>query len=464
LILAFALVVLFVVCSVAGTLLLILRQNPQEERLMALELVAQARLLTNVIRRLPDVGPGGPDDFERLRRLAENEELRIAWAVPGGRIVFDSEDRWTGMETEELQRRLRRVNEGRSSGIIRADGVRWMVAAQPVPNPPAEPEAVLILARPAPVLSFLRRFRETLARPLLQAGTAALILGIILSLIISHSIARPLGKVAGAAGEIAAGNLDARAPVEGPTEARRVAEAFNAMASQVQAGRQAQRELVANIAHDLRTPLTSIQGYAQALMDGTAATPQAQRQAATAIHEESQRLHRMTSALLDLARFEAGQVELAQEPVDLGALVRRRAEIARVQAQEAGIDLTVTAPAPGVIARGDEARLAQVLDNLLSNALAHTPAGGQVAIGVAARGRWAVVTVADTGAGIPEAEMPRIFERFYRGDRARRGPGTGLGLAIVREIVNAHGGTIEVESVVGEGSVFRVRLPGEHES
>ena len=321
----------------------------------------------------------------------------------------------------------------------------------------------VIASRPVPALQFLQRFRNTLTQPLAQAGLIALALGVILAALISRSIARPLHQVAETAQALTDGDLNARAPIEGPEEVRRLAQTFNEMAQHVQISQQAQRDLVANVAHDLRTPLTSIQGFAQALVDGTASTPEIRQRAANTIYEEAQRMHRMTNALLDLARFEAGEIELHQERVDLVHLARTRVEHFALHAQETGVALTVKADAQ-VIVTGDKGRLEQVLDNLLSNALAHTTAGGRVTVIVSAAPPWAELAVTDTGTGIPSEDLPRIFERFYRGDKARKGTGTGLGLAIAREIANAHNGTVHAESVVGVGSKFTVRLPLEAES
>jgi signal transduction histidine kinase len=169
-------------------------------------------------------------------------------------------------------------------------------------------------------------------------------------------------------------------------------------------------------------------------------------------------MHRMTQLLLDLARFEAGEVNLKQVSVDLGALVEKRIAHFLPQAEQSGISLSVDVKAT-VQVLGDAGRLEQVLDNLLSNALTHTVSGGRVTVTINRDSEAAVFAVADTGEGISPEALPRIFERFYRGDKSRHGSGTGLGLAIVQEIVRAHKGTIGVESVVGLGSKFTVRLP-----
>lgn len=478
LILAFLLVVLVVLCGVSAGLLLILQRSPEQQRMAYLALTTKAQALTELLLRTPRFNPERieqqAEGFTQLARIARNQEVRIAWARADGRVIFDSNRQWEGARADRLLSELNRGLSGRRTGRIVDRGTVWLVVAQPY-RPIQEPapegplvtseddddiQGYLILAEPAPTLAFIRRFRQSLLSPLLRAGLAALILGIALAALISHSIARPLNQVAQTTHEIASGNFEARAPEEGPEEVQDLARAFNHMVDHVQASREAQRNLVANIAHDLRTPLTSIQGFAQALIDGTAADPQAQHQAANAIYEESRRLHTMTSALLDLARFEAGQIELAQEPVNLEALVQRRLARFKPQAEDAGVALLLKKVAPPATILGDEGRLEQLLDNLLSNAIKHTPAEGRVTVEIASSSpSWTTLTVSDTGTGIPPEALSHIFERFYRGDRSRHGPGTGLGLAIAREIVIAHGGTIDVASTLDAGTTFRVKLP-----
>jgi len=229
----------------------------------------------------------------------------------------------------------------------------------------------------------------------------------------------------------------------------------------VQAGQKAQREFVANVSHELKTPLTSIQGFAQALLDGTASTPEQQKQSAQVIYDEAGRMHRMALNLLDLARLDAGIADLKRAQVDVNALVNGVAERFTHQARQAGVTLTVDSGSlPAITGDGD--RLAQVLTNLVDNALKFTPAGGRILLRTLTLGDGVEIHVQDSGAGIPPEALPQIFERFYQADPSRQGGkkhGAGLGLAIVREIVAAHGGKISVRSTPGQGSVFMVRLP-----
>jgi two-component system sensor histidine kinase ResE len=214
---------------------------------------------------------------------------------------------------------------------------------------------------------------------------------------------------------------------------------------------------MANVTHDLKTPLTSIQGYSQAIMDGTARD---QSKAAEIIHDEAGRLTRMVSDLTDLARVHAGRTPLRREPVDLSQIVQTVSQKLSVVADRRDIALTThIEPVPQVMGDGDQ--LVQVLNNLLGNAIKYTRGGGTVRVSLwPANDGGVLIQVADNGIGIPEADLPRIFERFYQVDKAR-GPsrGTGLGLAIVNEIVHAHEGRINVTSKPGSGTTFTVWLP-----
>ena len=456
---AFVGVILLTVCSIGVAMLFILRQNPLEDRLAFMELDSQVGFLINSnLRRLPDWERVRRDSFVQLEQFATRRGLRLALTTPQKVLRFDSAHIWDNSPPVDVFANLRSVASDRWHGELYEDGERWLLVAHPLPSPEGI-KGYVIVARTVPTFTFFRRFMATIAVPLLQASVVVLMVSVILAALISYSIARPLQKVAEAARALAVGNLDARAPVAGPEEVRDVAQTFNEMAQQVQASQQAQRDLVANVAHDLRTPLTAIQGFAQALVDGTAATPERQMHAATVIYEEAQRMHRMTNSLLDLARFEAGEIRLRRASVDMITLARKRVAHFAPQAQHVGVQLTFNGGAEPLIVAGDSARLEQMLDNLLNNALAHTPRKGHVNVIARAVPSWCELVVVDTGAGIPAMDLPRIFERFYRGDKARRGAGTGLGLAIVREITRAHQGTIVVESTVEVGSKFTVRLP-----
>ena len=220
------------------------------------------------------------------------------------------------------------------------------------------------------------------------------------------------------------------------------------------------RDFVANVSHEFKTPLTAIQGFAETLLGGALDDKANRTHFVEIIREHARRLARLTDDLLKLSRIEAGRLELELRPVRVEALVNGCLETARFKAEAKGLHIHVDLQ-PGIPAvRGDGAQLAEVLQNLLDNALQYTPPGGKIDITATSNGQGVTFTVADTGIGIPESELERIFERFYRVDaaRSREAGGTGLGLAIARHIVEAHGGRIWVESAIGQGSRFHFRI------
>jgi two-component system sensor histidine kinase ResE len=250
---------------------------------------------------------------------------------------------------------------------------------------------------------------------------------------------------------------------------RELVQAYNDMNARVLQSQMSQREFVANVSHELKTPITSVQGFSQAILDGTAGTPEAQKQAAQVIYDEAGRMHRMVLDLLDLARLDAGTLDLKCASVDLPALLREVAGKFAPQAHEAGVTIHVESQPALPQVWGDGDRLAQVFTNLVDNALKHTPAGGSLTLRAGLsdstsdpRNGQVDVEVIDTGEGISADALPHIFERFYQSDPSRPGGekhGAGLGLAIVKEIVGAHGGKIGVRSRPGAGSTFTVSLP-----
>jgi signal transduction histidine kinase len=254
-------------------------------------------------------------------------------------------------------------------------------------------------------------------------------------------------------------------------EVGRLSQAFTTMAREVARSHRTMRDLLANVSHDLRTPLTSISGFAGALVDGTMSGSEGAREAGRIIGEEADRMRRLVEDLLYLSRIEAGDVSLQSLPVDLADLARALQSRFSLRAQESGVRLTVHAMSAVVVA-GDSRRLGQVLDNLVENAFKHTPPSGSIDVTVALEperltgrgtsrpGPTGVLSVHNTGSYIPPHEAERVFERFYQVDKSRAsGEGRGLGLAIAREIVQAHGGRIDLESSVTGGTSFSVRIP-----
>jgi two-component system phosphate regulon sensor histidine kinase PhoR len=221
------------------------------------------------------------------------------------------------------------------------------------------------------------------------------------------------------------------------------------------------RDFVANVSHEFKTPLTAIQGFAETLLSGALDDKANRNRFVEIIRDHARRLARLTDDLLKLSRIEAGRLELEIRPIRVEALVNGCVETARLNAKTRGLEIHVDLQQDAPAVRGDGAQLGEVLQNLLDNALQYTPSGGQIEVKARANGHEVIFTVSDTGIGIPESDLERIFERFYRVDaaRSREAGGTGLGLAIARHIVEAHGGRIWVESAVGQGSRFHFSVP-----
>lgn len=278
-----------------------------------------------------------------------------------------------------------------------------------------------------------------------------------------RGIAAPLANVMTAADAVASGDLSARVPERAPGEFGRLATSFNRMAGELERNDQQRRNLTADIAHELRTPLHIIQGNLEGILDGVY-EPSAEHIEATL--DETRALARLVEDLRVLAQAETGQLPLVRQPFNASDLLADLMTSFGGQAEAAGIDLRVdvNGQAAGLQIIGDAGRLDQVMSNLLVNAMRHTPVGGAITLSAKQIADGVQLSVSDTGEGIPAAELPYIFDRFWRGDRARShkgGVGGGLGLAIARQLVQAHGGQIEVASEVGKGSEFRVVLPGE---
>jgi two-component system sensor histidine kinase BaeS len=257
------------------------------------------------------------------------------------------------------------------------------------------------------------------------------------------------------AGAVEGGEGDAEQLLRpGPGELGQVAAAFAKMARGLRREDQLRRAMVADIAHELRTPVTILQGGTEELIDGIAAPTPGKL---TSLHDETLRLGRFVDDLAILAAAQAAALTLHRAPADLGKVASGAAEALAPRFIVAGLRLHLdTAPVP---VSADEARLTQIATNLLTNAVKYTPPGGQVTVAVRAEGEAAQLIVSDTGPGIPEADLPHVFERFWRGTGAKGRSGTGIGLAVVAELAAAHGGTVTAASPSGGGAVFTVTLP-----
>ncbi len=337
--------------------------------------------------------------------------------------------------------------ENTMRGMMAGQGMGGMMGGQP----PSSFDAAIQSA-----------FRDALMRALLIATLLAALAALLVSLFVSRQIVRPLQRMLQATRRIEAGQYAERIaipPANQGDELGRLAERFNEMASSLEDTERRRLDLVGDVAHELRTPIATLEGYLEGLLDGVV-EPSAPTW--VRLHDEAGRLRRLVDDLQELSRAEARQLPLTLQPVSPASIVQAAVERLRPQFAEKGLDLHATAPTNLPAVQADQDRAVQVLTNLLTNALRYVPAPGSVDVTVARAGDAIAFRVTDTGVGIAAADVPHVFERFYRVDksRARALGGSGIGLTIARALVEAMGGRISAESAgVGQGSAFTFTLP-----
>ncbi len=303
-------------------------------------------------------------------------------------------------------------------------------------------------------------YRTALSQSLGWAAVVATVAAAGVAWVVTLRLLAPLRALQAASTAIAAGRRGARLDEDAPGELGDVAAAFNGMAEAIERGESERRRLVADLAHELRTPLSNLRGYVEALEDGVFELDDATR---AALGRQVERLERLVADLATLHDVEAGQVSLEIAPTDIAALASAGVAAVQVRFADQGIALTCSAPPGGACANADSVRVGQVLENLLANALRHTPVGGAVAVVVRATGEGVRVEVRDTGPGVPVREREAVFRRLYRGDPARGatvGVGSGVGLTIAKALVERQGGAIGVGEAPGGGAAFWFVLPG----
>jgi len=308
----------------------------------------------------------------------------------------------------------------------------------------------------------------TLTAVLVGSVLVAFLLSVCGAYLLARAALSPVEAVVDSAREITEGDLSRRLPVahKGDEIGRltttinglliRLEEAF----ARLKAALARQRRFTADASHELRTPLTSISGYAQLLEEGGLTNPRVARESVAAIRRESEYMRELVETLLALARGDE-DASLDPEFSDLGAVVGEAVESARAAAKDK-VEIGYAPPERPTVVFSDQGRVRQAVSILLDNAVKYTPKGGRVAVAVHENEEWAKIEVSDTGIGIPEDQLPLVFERFHQVDEARASGGAGLGLAIARQIAEVHGGRIEAESSLGEGSTFTLLLPKEH--
>ena len=286
-------------------------------------------------------------------------------------------------------------------------------------------------------------FADSVGWVVIATSIVAVVVAVGVAGVLGAMLARPLREIGGAARRIAEGDYEARIPRQGPEEIVSLSDSFNQMAAALEEQERMRREFIANAAHELRTPLTNLQGYLEALRDGVI---EPDRATFESLLDEAERLVRLSRSLDTLAAGDAGAPTQPID-IDLAATIRMAVDLTRPAIRAAGLELDVDLP-DTMPARGDPDQLAQVVGNLLQNAIRYTPVSGRVLVKAERRPADVLVSVANSGEGIPAGDLPHVFERFYRVDKSRdrASGGAGIGLAIVRQIVEAAGGAVGAES------------------
>lgn len=454
----FAIVIALTLFLSASAFILLLREQQAD--------AAEARIgmlvgpITEQVRARES--QGWPQELIRVELLAVAElyDLRVLLLDRDARVVLDTDPQQPALGqvlatafTEPV------ANPGmmqtfRTQRVSVATADLYLFMASDAPSARDDLSGVRVVVA-VPAGDVRGAWAELLPR-LGMAGLGAGIVAVVFATLFAARITTPIAQVTRASQAMAQGDLDQRIEVDGTDEVGRLASAFNLMSARISRSDQSMRDLLANVSHELKTPLTSIQGFSQAIVDGIGGDP---KDAAELIHEEAERIRVLVDDLLYLSEIESGTVRLDFEAVDLDAVLEGTLRRFRFLAEEREVALD-SLLAGGTI-RADGRRLEQVFANLLDNAIRFAPPGTPVRVTAKQVADGVLVEVHNGGEPIPAEALPRVFDRFYQVDRARSsGPHRGLGLSIVQELAQAHGGSVSVDSTAERGTTFSVFLPG----
>ena len=453
--LTYILLIGMVLCIVGASIFLVVYRGniPLLQASTALQ-----TLRLNALPRLRAVGDIDPDILQTMLTNNTSQLLlgRIVVLTTDGEIVADSSEE-PGVDLPNLEDGLQLSEVGELPRLYRdSEGRSWYYIIDSINE-----ERVVVFAVYRARLQVVNIFRDQYLGPILRTGMIALLVAFFLSMLMSRWISAPLRRISREARQVADGRAHP-IPPEGPEEVQQLALAFNDMARQVQTSQRSQKDFVANVSHELKTPLTSIQGFSRAILDGTVETKEELTEAAEVINSEAGRMSRLVQDLLTLAKMDAGTTAFEMEILNLNTLLENSRRKFKPLTEATGISFHTEIPTEPALVSADGDSLTQVLDNLLDNALKFTTSGGQISLTGNLTPDSIEVHVIDNGEGIPPRQQKRIFERFYQVDKARAGGkfrGYGLGLTISRQIVEAHHGALSVTSKPGEGSHFVVKLP-----
>jgi signal transduction histidine kinase len=405
---------------------------------------------------------GSSHDTDRLTllRVARRVAAGTTATVPKGIVVVRTDPNGAEISPENPPAGLPRFSDGMVH-VGNVNGVEYAV----VPVVRSGQVVELVYAtQPAPGRGVFARVGATF-RFLFEFWWQFLVAGLLaagISLVVARWLARgmtqPLRDMASAARRMETGDYTTRVHTRSRDEVGQLAAAFNRMSAELQNLEQSRRDLVANVSHELKTPIAAIRAHLENLLDGV---EHPDRQTLQVMLSQTERLSRLIEQLLELSRLESGELPLQREDVPLAPLVTQVLSEIDVARSDSGVAVESELPEDLPAVDADRERVHQVLYNLLDNAVRFTPSGGAVTVSAQRHNGSVEVQVADTGMGIPSEHLPRLFERFYRADpaRSREDGGTGIGLAIARSVVEAHGGHIRAESELGKGSVFTFDLP-----
>ncbi len=364
--------------------------------------------------------------------------LDVTLADASGRVVYDSAGEAEGKKLKSGQR---------SRALLIAETDDGAVLGYLVLAIPRGPDRLGQLEQ---------RFLDRMQSLLIIGAALAVGSGLVMGVLLSRNLTAPLRHLATAARAVAAGNLEQQVKVEGSAEMVEVAQAFNEMTTALGASERQRQNMVADVAHELRTPLSVLQGNLRAILDEVYPLDKAE---ISRLYDETRLLSRLVDDLRELALADAGELRLNLRPTDVAQVVRSTVESLAPAAEAEEVSLTVQTADDLPAVQADADRVAQVLRNLLINALRHTPSGGSVTVTASLAGDVVEIGVADNGDGIAGEDLPHVFERFWRVDPARaRTGGTGLGLSVAQSLVQAQGGRIWAESTLGQGSTFRFTM------
>lgn len=380
----------------------------------------------------PMMGPG----MMRGQDMWDSMNVHLLLADAQGTIVADTRDALRGQSLPPEALR---------------DGTPVLVGGQRVGT-------LVVAGSSSPIAVEATDFLFSTGRAVVLAALAAGAVSIVLGTILFSRITRPLKELESAARTVESGQLAARVGVKSKDELGMVADAFNQMTARLEKQQQIRKQMVADVAHELRTPLSVMQGTIEAMLDGVLKPNKGELRS---LHGEIRRLTRLVEDLRTLSLADEGQLQMEMVELDPGTLVEQVTRAMQPLAEEHHIEMVAQVEGPLPTLRADGDRLAEVLTNLIGNALRYTPDGGHIHVRAARSADQLLVSVSDDGPGIREDDLPYVFERFWRGERSRNraSGGSGIGLAIVRQLVELHHGTIQVESAPGKGTTFRIALP-----